>query len=97
MNERDHKTAMTIAQVSESVGMIICVAGVMIGLALMSSGHLMTVLGFAMGLSGTLPTLAGGLLLIVAGRVLRAVIGNANASAEILQIMQGADHQSPCE
>ena len=42
-------------------------------------------MGFATGLSNTLPTLVGGLLLIVAGRILRAVTANSNAEAELPQ------------
>jgi len=85
MQENDYKPVMTIAHVAETGGWIFCVAGIFIGLTLMGSGYLQGVMGFATGLSNTLPTLVGGLLLIVAGRILRAVTANSNAEAELPQ------------
>ena len=97
MNEKDHKTAMAIAQLSESVGMLFCIAGVVIGITFLVSGHLLGFLGLAMSLSAALPTLGVGLLLIVAGRILRAVSDQSNASAESPQFMQGEQQQNPNE
>ena len=76
-NEKDHQTAMSTAQLSESVGMLLCLAGVMIGFAVFSTGFLQGFYGIAMGTSMFLPTLGIGFLLIVAARILRAVSGGA--------------------
>jgi len=84
MQENDHKPVITIATVAEVIGGIFCFAGVFIGHALIDTGHLQGVTGVAMGLSSTLPTLVGGLLLFFAGRILRAVVDNSNASAGLL-------------
>ncbi len=75
MNEKDHRTAMGIAQLSESVGMLFCLAGVMLAFSLFSQ-DLQGFVRVAMVVSNCLPTLGIGLLLIVAGRILRAVSHN---------------------
>lgn len=79
MNEKDHQTAMSTAQLSESVGMLLCLAGVMIGFAAFSSGFHQGFYGIAVGTSMLLPSLGIGFLLIVAARILRAVSGGARS------------------
>ncbi|HIC22475.1 MAG TPA: hypothetical protein EYO84_03540 [Planctomycetes bacterium] len=85
MNEKGdktamNKTAMNLAGISEFVGLIFCVLGVVSGIYHMVNSlslggatvlHLLT--------TGCFPTVAGGLLLIVAGRILRVVIDNSGA------------------
>ena len=78
----DYNPAVAIAFAAETVGGFFCAAGVLIGLVLMGSGPLQGLMGFAMGLGTTLPTLGGGLLLIVAGQILRATTTNSNTQAE---------------
>jgi hypothetical protein len=80
MNEKDHQTAMRIAQLSESVGMLFIPAGVVIFLYL--TGWEIGLLGIALGMAYTLPVLGIGLLLIAAGRILRAVSGGARSPGE---------------
>ena len=79
MQENEDKPVVTIAYVAEALGVIFCVAGVFIGLTLLNAGYLQGPAGLAMGLSSVLPTLAGGLLLFFAGRILRAVLDDSNA------------------
>jgi cytochrome c biogenesis protein CcdA len=79
MNEKGYKTARNLAGISEFVGLIFCVLGVVSGIYSMlnSAGtgfgnfvqHILT--------SECYPTVAGGLLLIVAGRILQVVIDNS--------------------
>jgi len=79
MNEKDHKTAMVIAQVSVSFGVLVCIAGAWIGLVLLESRFLEGAMGWAMIALQTLPTFVGGLLLIVAGGILRTVTIDSSA------------------
>lgn len=84
MNEQDTKTAMRIAQLppavvglAYSVGVLFCIAGGVIGLTYVNGGFFENAMGFAAALSGVLPTLGVGLLLIFAGRILRVVTASA--------------------
>jgi len=64
--------------ISEFVGLIFCVLGVVSGFnSVLNSGALGGALVLAMLTAGCFPTVAGGLLLIVAGRILRVVINNS--------------------
>lgn len=83
MQENDYKPVVTITQVSEFAGIIFCIAGALISLGIINSGALTGSVGIAMALSNIIPTLAGGLLLIVAGRILRVLTDNSNAQAEL--------------
>jgi len=74
MNVSDHKAAMTTASLAESVGVIFCIAGVVIGV------HFGTVGGLFILLAWSLPVLGIGLLLVVAGRILRVVSGGSRSS-----------------
>ena len=85
MQYENDKPIVASVDIVEALGGIVCVAGVFIGIALINSGHLQGLMGFAMGLSMILPTLVGGLLLIAAGRILRAVTANSNTQAELPQ------------
>jgi hypothetical protein len=80
MNEKDNETAMRMAQLSESVGMLFIPAGVVICLYL--TGWELGLLGITLGMAYTLPVLGIGLLLIVAARILRAVSGKARSPGE---------------
>lgn len=73
MSEPDKDVAVMMARGSEAVGLIFCGAGAWIGYVNMDSGFLQGSMGLALGLSATLPTLGVGILLVVAGRILRAV------------------------
>lgn len=88
MPEKDYKPAANIAGASEFVGVLFCATGAWGGLEMAQHG----LAGLTMG---ALPTLGVGLLLILAGRILRAVISNSNASAETLQIMRRLGEESP--
>lgn len=83
MNEKGdktarNKTAMNLAGISEFVGLIFCVLGVVAGFNHMLSSSLGGgVLVLHLLTTGCFPTVAGGLLLIVAGRILRVVIDNS--------------------
>ena len=82
MNEKGHKTARNktarnLAGISEFVGLIFCVLGVVAGFNHMLSSSLGGVLVLHLLTTGCFPTVAGGLLLIVAGRILRVVIDNS--------------------
>ena len=80
MNEGSYKTARNLAGLSEFVGLIFCVLGVVSGFnSVLNSGALGGALVLAMLTTGCFPTVAGGLLLIVAGRILRVVIDNSGA------------------
>lgn len=83
MQYENDKPIVASATIVEALGGIVCVAGAFIGLALINAGYLQGTTGFALGLSTTLPTLVGGLLLIAAGRILRAVTANSNSQAEL--------------
>jgi len=78
MNEEKHKRAMTIALVSEFAGMLFSIAAVWSGGTMLFSGFLTGEFGMAMLMADVLPTLGVGLLLIVAGQILRAVVDNSN-------------------
>jgi len=77
MNDAGNKTAMNLAKLSEFVGLIFCVLGVVSGIYHMDSLSLGGVLVLHILTTGCFPTVAGGLLLIVAGRILRVVIDNS--------------------
>jgi len=73
-SENDNQWALT----SQYVGMIFCVLGVVSGFnSVLNSGALGGTLVLHMLTTGCFPTVAGGLLLIVAGRILRVVIDNS--------------------
>jgi len=74
-NENDSRTARKWAGFSEFVGLIFCVLGVVSGFnSVLNSGELGGTLVLQILTTGCFPTVAGGLLLIVAGRILRVVI-----------------------
>ena len=77
MNEKGYKTARNLAGISEFVGLIFCVLGVVSGINNFDFGALGGVLVLHILTTGCFPTVAGGLLLIVAGRILRVVIDNS--------------------
>ncbi|MAW76209.1 MAG: hypothetical protein CMJ95_02300 [Planctomycetes bacterium] len=80
MNEGSYKTARNLAGLSEFVGLIFCVLGVVSGFnSVLNSGELEGTLVLHILTTGCFPTVAGGLLLIVAGRILRVVIDNSGA------------------
>jgi hypothetical protein len=62
---------------AQYVGVIFCVLGVVSGIYHMDSLSLGGVLVLHILTTGCFPTVAGGLLLIVAGRILRVVIDNS--------------------
>jgi len=80
MQTRDYELARNVAGLSQLFGAIFCVLGLWIVIELGSFGLI--------SLAGSAPSLAGGMLLIVAGRILRIVADHSNASAEALQILQ---------
>jgi hypothetical protein len=66
------------AQTSQFVGMIFCVLGVVSGIYhMVNSLSLGGALVLHLLTTGCFPTVAGGLLLIVAGRILQVVIDNS--------------------
>ncbi|MEE2882966.1 MAG: hypothetical protein VYD70_04500 [Planctomycetota bacterium] len=79
MNEGSYKTARNLAGLSEFVGLIFCVLGVVSGYITLTGGMLGGTLVLHILTTGCFPTVAGGLLLIVAGRILRVVIDNSGA------------------
>jgi hypothetical protein len=62
---------------SQFVGLVFCVLGVVSGYITLTGGMLGGALVLQMLTTGCFPTVAGGLLLIVAGRILRVVIDNS--------------------
>jgi hypothetical protein len=94
MNERDHKTSMRIAYLSESIGILFCIAAIWMGIVLLSSGHLTGFFGFAMLGAQVLPSLGLGLLLLVTGRILRTVTDRSCATAEDRRDMQEGRQQN---
>ena len=79
MNEAGYKTARNLAGISEFVGLIFCVLGVVAGFNTMLNNSLGGATVLHLLTTGCFPTVAGGLLLIVAGRILRVVIDNSGA------------------
>ena len=79
MSEKDKKTAMVVATVSVYLGVLFCFVAAWCGFTAFGSGFLTGEMGVAMGVSYFLPSLAGGLLLIVAGVILRAVTDDSSA------------------
>lgn len=53
--------------------------------------------GFLPAVTQASPALAGGILLIVTGRILRAVTDHSSATAEVLQIMRRLKQESSME
>ncbi len=72
MGERD-SFGSVIARVSMAFGVLFSVSAVWAGMAQLDSGLLKGSMGISMIVANVMPTLAGGLLLIVAGHILRAV------------------------
>jgi len=62
-----------IAQTSMAFGVLFSGAAVWAGFVQLESGMLVGTMGISMIVANVTPTLAGGLLLIVAGHILRAV------------------------
>ena len=72
--EKDYLySSTTIAQAAELTGWSIVSLAILIGLGFLSAEVFQGSIGVAMFLSGLLPSLAGGVLLVVAGRILRVV------------------------
>ncbi len=86
MQEKDYLySSRTIARAAEFVGWSMVFLAVLIGLAFLSAAVFQGSIGVAMFLSGLLPSLAGGLLLVVSGRILRVVTQHSNALSELIQ------------
>ncbi len=81
MQENGYKPVMGLAQLSKVMGIIFCIAGVLTTIGIINA-KLPGLIGFSMSLSQSIPTLAGGLLLIVAGEILHVVTDISNAQAE---------------
>ena len=73
MSERNHATARKWARFSEFVGLIFCGLGVVSGFLTLTGDMLGGALVLQMLSAGCFPTVVGGLLLIVVGRILRVV------------------------
>ena len=77
MSERNSKhefpMGSAIAQASMVFGVVFCCSAVWAGIVQLDSGLLTGAMGISMMVANITPTLAGGLLLIVAGHILRAV------------------------
>ena len=84
MQEKIGGPAANIAGGSELVGVLFCALAAWGGLEYAEHGLFVLV-------QTVLPAAGCGLLLIVAGRSLRAVSDDANATAEIRQWMRGQD------
>ncbi len=83
MSENTQETARKWAGFSEFVGLIFCVLGVMSGfISVLNSFELGGALILHLLTTGCFPTVAGGLLLVVAGRILRLQGDNCSASGE---------------
>ena len=86
MREKDYLySSRTIARAAEVAGWSIASLAVLIGMALLSAGVYQGSIGVAMFLSGVLPSLAGGMLLIVSGRILRVAAQHSTALSEPIQ------------
>ena len=72
MSERNSSSPV-IAQASMAFGVLFSGIAVYAGLIQLESGMLVGAMGVTMIVANLTPTLAGGLLLIVAGHILRAV------------------------
>ena len=72
MSERD-SFGLLIARASMAFGVLFSGAAVWAGFVQLESGMLVGTMGISMIVANVTPTLAGGLLLIVAGHILRAV------------------------
>ena len=84
MQENGYKPVMSLAQLSKVMGIIFCIAGVLTSIGFIKA-ELPGSIGFAMSLGQSIPTLAGGLLLIVAGQILQVVTDISNTQAEPIQ------------
>jgi hypothetical protein len=77
MSERNSKYEVpigpVIAQASMAFGVLFSCSAVWAGILQLESGFLVGAMGISMIVANVAPTLAGGLLLIVAGHILRAV------------------------
>lgn len=77
MSERDSKYEVpigpVIAQASMVFGVLFSGSAVWAGIVQLESGMLVGAMGISMIVANVVPSLAGGLLLIVAGHILRAV------------------------
>ena len=82
MEENGYAPLMPLAQVSKVVGVIFCVAGIVTGIALTGGSPVKGALFFVSWVSTVVPTLAGGFLLIVAGRILQVVSVSSNVQTE---------------
>lgn len=84
--EKDYLySSTTIAQAAELTGWSIVSLAILIGLGFLSAEVFQGSIGVAMFLSGLLPSLAGGVLLVVAGRILRVVDQHSSALSELSQ------------
>ena len=84
MQENGYKPVMSLAQLSKVMGIIFCIAGVLTSIGFINA-KLPGLIGFSMSLGQSIPTLAGGLLLIVAGQILQVVTDISNTQAEPIQ------------
>jgi len=83
MSERNSKyefpVGPLIAQASVAFGVLFSFSAVWAGIVQLESGFLQGAFGFSMIVANVAPTLAGGLLLIVAGNILQAVTRDPGA------------------
>ena len=68
-----------IARASMAFGVLFCGSAIWAGFVQLDSGMLTGAMGISMIVANVMPTLAGGLLLIVAGHILRAVSDDQGA------------------
>ena len=73
MSEKENSFGPTIARASMAFGVLFSGSSVWAGFVQLDSGFLTGAVGISMIVANVAPTLAGGLLLIVAGHILEAV------------------------
>ncbi len=73
MSEKENSFGPAIARASMAFGVLFSGSAVWAGFVQLDSGFLTGAVGISMIVANVAPTLAGGLLLIVAGHILEAV------------------------
>ncbi len=73
MEENSLRSHASIALASEMLGLIFCLAAGWVGIAMWTSNIVQGSMGLAMVLSAALPTFGLGILLLIAGRILRTM------------------------
>jgi len=79
MSERENRFGPAIAHASMVFGVLFSGSAVWVGIVQLDSSSLTGAIGLSMIVANVTPTLAGGLLLIVAGHILRAVTDDQGA------------------